>query len=230
MRLWLPNTVRDARDWPVEVTVPAQRCPKPKGVIVHRSKDLDVGSTTCRCRIPVTNPLRMLGDLAGILDVDELGQVVDEVVVARLLTMAGVRSVLSDASRRRTRGAAQLRTIVEEWRVADIRPDSVLELRFARLCKRANLPTPVFQYEVTLDGNTRRVDFAFPDLRLAIEVDGFGVRTNRHVFQEERRRQNDFALDGWTILRFTWHDITKDPDYVVRKIAETLTTLGYQAS
>jgi very-short-patch-repair endonuclease len=102
----------------------------------------------------------------------------------------------------------------------------MLEVRFARLCRRAGLPLPVFQYELRLNGAVRRVDFAFPDLQIAIEVDGFQVRTDRDVFQQERRRQNDFSMGGWTILRFTWHDITKDATYVVRQIQTALLLTG----
>lgn len=228
-RLWLPALVRDARDWPVEVTVPAHRRLEAKGVIVHRSQDLDQITTSHRSRIPVTDPLRMLGDLCSVAQADELARVVDGLVVSRLLSMAGVGAALTNAAERRVRGVGLLHSVVEQWPVGDTRPDSVLELKFARLCRVAGLPEPVFQHELTLGDQARRVDFAFPDLRVAIEVDGFEVRTDRRVFQDERRRQNDLALDGWIILRFTWHDIINDPDYVVSKIWETLAALGHQA-
>jgi very-short-patch-repair endonuclease len=222
LRLWLPNVVRDTTSWPVEVTVAAHQAPALQGVVVHRAKDLSAGSISRRGGVPLTNPLRMLADLAAVTEFDELARAVDECVVARLLTIEGVRAALASASKRRVRGVGLLRAVLDEWPVGDTRPDSVLELKFARMCRRAGLPEPAFQYELTVAGATRRVDFAFPELRLAIEVDGFAVRTNREVFQRERRRQNDFTAVGWTILRFTWHDITNEPDYVVRKIMDTL--------
>jgi len=33
-------------------------------------------------------------------------------------------------------------------------------------------------------------------------------------FRQERRGQNELVLAGWTILRFTWDDLTHRPDSV----------------
>lgn len=122
-------------------------------------------------------------------------------------------------------GAHRMREEIADWPVGDVRPDSVLEVAFARLCRQAALPAPLFQYELVVGGKVRRVDFAYPDLRLAIEVVGLGCRTDRDYFQDERSRHNDFVLDGWRILEFTWHDITRRPDHVIRVILSALADL-----
>ena len=55
----------------------------------------------------------------------------------------------------------------------------MLEAAFADLAAAYALPRPVYQYWVTTsNGEDRFIDFAYPDLMLAIEVDGF--ETPRH--------------------------------------------------
>jgi len=63
-----------------------------------------------------------------------------------------------------------------------------------------------------------RCDFALPDIRLAVEVDGRSAHSGRTAFERDRRRQNALVLAGWTVLRFTWHQITATPDDVLRTV------------
>jgi len=89
------------------------------------------------------------------------------------------------------------------------------------ILRDAGLPEPTRQYEVRNgDGVVARIDFAYPDRRLAIELDGFECHTNR--FQRDRSRQNGLVLRGWTVLRFTWADVVERPDYVVATLATAL--------
>jgi very-short-patch-repair endonuclease len=37
-------------------------------------------------------------------------------------------------------------------------------------------------------------------------------------FRRDRSRQNALVTAGWTILRFTWADLTERPGYVVSAI------------
>ena len=59
------------------------------------------------------------------------------------------------------------------------------------------------------------VDIAFPTERLAVEVDGWAWHHDRDRFERDRSRQNALVLAGWTVLRFTWADLTEDPTRVV---------------
>ncbi len=62
------------------------------------------------------------------------------------------------------------------------------------------------------------VDIAFPAQRVAIEVDGWAFHSDRSVFARDRRRQNAIALGGWQVLRFTWQDLTEQPQRVLAEI------------
>jgi hypothetical protein len=62
------------------------------------------------------------------------------------------------------------------------------------------------------------IDVAFVARRLAVEVDGWAWHSNVDRFTYDRRRQNALILAGWTVLRFTWHDLTSRPQTVIVQI------------
>jgi very-short-patch-repair endonuclease len=84
----------------------------------------------------------------------------------------------------------------------------VFEARMARLLAARGLPPAVPEYEVW-NGATfvARVDFAYPELLLAIEVDGFAAHSSVDAFRCDRARQNALVTAGWTVLRFTWTEV-----------------------
>ena len=67
-----------------------------------------------------------------------------------------------------------------------------------------------------------RVDFAYVDRRIAIEVDGFGVHGTAAALSSDLARQNALVLQGWTVLRFTWKQVVTQPDKVARTVLVTL--------
>lgn len=66
------------------------------------------------------------------------------------------------------------------------------------------------------------LDVAFVSARLAIEVDGWAFHSDVDRFQRDRHRQNALHALGWTVLRFTWADLTTRPSYVVATILAQL--------
>jgi hypothetical protein len=70
----------------------------------------------------------------------------------------------------------------------------------------AGLPEP--ETEVSFHRKRKwRFDLAYPDILLAIEVEGGTWSGGRHVrgkgYEEDARKYNEAALAGWTVLRFT---------------------------
>jgi very-short-patch-repair endonuclease len=120
------------------------------------------------------------------------------------------------------RGAGILRELLEHR--GDTRPtESPLETRLARLLRRARLPRPVAQYEVVRDGAfVARLDFAYPELRVGIEVDGYRYHSSRSAWQRDIERANALARLDWKLLRFTSDDLAGRTKQVVREIRTTL--------
>jgi very-short-patch-repair endonuclease len=222
-RIWDPDAPPvDPAGWPVEVTVPRPRSPRAKYVTVHRSSDLDLSSCPTRQKVPVTTPMRMLMDLGVVAPVDEVSAALEKLVLKGTVPLAAVRNELAARARSGRTGTGALRQVLAEWPDVDAQAGSPAELLFARLCRREGLPEPVYQYEVALGGRRRRIDFAYPDRRLAIEIDGHAVHAQRNVFQDDRHRQNDLIEAGWRVIRFTWHDVSERRDYVVATVRRML--------
>jgi very-short-patch-repair endonuclease len=55
-----------------------------------------------------------------------------------------------------------------------------------------------------------RIDLAYPDVKLAIELDGWEFHGGRTAFDADRARANDLVLAGWTVVRFTSRSADSD--------------------
>lgn len=123
-----------------------------------------------------------------------------------------------------------MRRVREERALGEAPSDSRLESRMAALLRRAGLPPAVFHYVVVTPAGLflAEVDFAYPELELAIEVDGFGVHGTPRAMAKDFVRQNGLVPYGWHVLRFTWRQVVQQSEMVARSIAEALT--GLQAA
>ena len=100
-----------------------------------------------------------------------------------------------------------------------------MEDRFLWICRRHRLPEPVRQHRI--DGHP--YDFAWPNERVVVETDGWQGHSGPHAFQADRTLTNALQIQGWTVLRFTWHDLTRRPRAVaatVRSALESCRILG----
>jgi hypothetical protein len=70
-----------------------------------------------------------------------------------------------------------------------------------------------------------KIDFAYPDVLLAIEVDGYDPHGTRKAFDTDRARQNRLVLLGWTMLRFTWPQVVREPAKVAAEVRAALGAL-----
>lgn len=70
------------------------------------------------------------------------------------------------------------------------------------------------------------IDVAFPAVRVAIEVDGWAWHMDAARAQADKRRQNALVMAGWTILRFTWHDLVLRPHVVIAAIRQAVLVAG----
>lgn len=90
-----------------------------------------------------------------------------------------------------------------------------------RLLRAHGISGWVPNLNVVVGGRRFKLDIAFAQQRLAIEIDGFDYH-RRDRFQQDRTRQNALINAGWTVLRFTWSDLTERQDYVIATILQLL--------
>ena len=60
------------------------------------------------------------------------------------------------------------------------------------------------------------MDFAWRDIRLALEFDGrtkyFDYEPTSEVLLQERRREKALMEEGWTFIRIEWKDLFDEAD------------------
>ncbi|SIO50699.1 hypothetical protein SAMN05444172_2597 [Burkholderia sp. GAS332] len=85
-------------------------------------------------------------------------------------------------------------------------PPSAIEETFALHVRAEKLPTPEREFAFA-DGRRWRFDFAWPDLRLAVECEGGIHSGGRHTrgagFEQDARKYLAAAIDGWQVVRVT---------------------------
>lgn len=67
-----------------------------------------------------------------------------------------------------------------------------------------------------------RIDFANPELKLAIELDGFTYHSTREQFGKDRERERYLIEKGWKVIRFHGDEIRNDVGKVVTEICRHL--------
>jgi very-short-patch-repair endonuclease len=180
-------------------------------VRVHRA-DLEEQDVRWRDGVRVTTVLRTVLDLCRSLPLAEAVAAVDSALRRRLLTVAQLRAALLALPAGRGRGL-----VARAIALVDPRSGSVLESLVRVLLHVHGVRAPRTQVVVRSRTGARigRVDFAWPDVRLVVEADGFAFHADRRGFRDDRRRGNAMVLAGWRVLRFTWEDVAQHPEHVV---------------
>lgn len=204
----------------VEISTTRAHSPELDGVhVVHRLEDLHERWVTAVDGIPCTTIARTLVDLGAVLPEREVARCLDRALGRTLVTVAAVERARSAVARRGRRGAGVIRRVLAPHLACEP-VAGVFEARMARLLAEHGLPAVVPEHEVWTDGGAfvARVDFAYPQLRLAIEVDGFAAHSGVDAFRRDRSRQNALVAAGWTVLRFTWTEVDGGAPHVASTI------------
>ena len=128
------------------------------------------------------------------------------------------------------RGAAAERAFCEpSWptTAGPVLTEEGVEERFYTLCRLAALPDPEANVWITLaEGGAYKADFLWREERLIVETDGRDAHTTRAAFERDRLRDQRLTLAGFTMVRFTWRQVTREPDRVLRTTQDLLARLA----
>lgn len=195
-------------------------------VIVHRIRDLHPRLAVEREGMQITDPVRTVIDLGLVLPKLSVRDALSRGLTTKLFEIGEVEQLREALGRPGRTGTGIMEQVIAERLLTADSEESLLEMRFVDLTRRHDLPLPSFQQEIWHDGRfVARVDAAYPELQLAIEVDGFAHHSSPDAFQRDRTRQNYLVTIGWTVLRFTWHDVVHDPRSVARTLRDTINRL-----
>ena len=97
---------------------------------------------------------------------------------------------------------------------------SASELRVLKVLTDAQLPAPIQQHAVDVDGRRFVLDFAWPERRLFAEYYGLAVHSGASAVASDNARLTALVADGWRPLVFT--DATPDHE-IIQSVKSLLT-------
>ena len=155
-----------------ELSVPRGVRLRRDGVIVHESTDLALAAPCTIDDIPVTGRSRLAMNLGSVISRKRYNQTIRELRHGRGVTKEQLLHTYLRHKRMGRNGGAALRDWLDRYYQVSGVPESGLELVVLDAILDAGLPRPCLQYWTTTSSGRFRIDLAYPDLLLAIEVDG----------------------------------------------------------
>jgi hypothetical protein len=213
-----------------EITVDASAQRPFAGAVVHGSTQMDLFRPDCIAGIPVTPVARSLLDVAAVAP-ERLTQLVDDAIRKRAVTLPGLWDVLIRHAARGRNGTAEFRVELERRRAGDAVPLSMWSRWVADLIADQGLPKPIFEHPVHRSGSfVAQVDLAFPEWRVAIELDSISFHTRFNRFQLDPVRRNAIRNAGWHLVEVTWDLYAKHPLDLLATVRAALQVNGWPSS
>lgn len=202
----------------IEVSSVLTRLVRLDGVTGHRSCLLFDDDVRTHRRIPVTSQARTVVDLSARFDAARLGKIVDD-ALRHGMRLRDLRRCIGRLAPAPGRRPSVVHKVLAK-RLEGYDPgDSDLETKVLRWLIEAGFPPPRQQLRIRINGRTFKIDLAYPELRIAIELDswewhGMGLRT---PFDHDRTKITQLTIAGWRPIVFT---SSSSRDYVIESVRE----------
>jgi very-short-patch-repair endonuclease len=199
---------------PVHVSVPERRAVAHEhGLRAHRNA-VETAPTEYGGLPSVCIEAALIGAFGCLSDLRERRAFVIDSVRDRLVSVDRVAAALSPRMRRRGE-LFELLAICNG-------SESEAEIAMLLLLRSRRVPEPARQDRVATRSRRYRLDLAYPDALLAIEVDGKAWHFNAERRTADITRDADLAASGWLTLRFTYEQISNEPTWVAGCVAAAL--------
>jgi very-short-patch-repair endonuclease len=206
----------------IEISVAVGRRVERPGVVMHECTDLHLFDPQVVRGIPTTPIDRLVVDLGSVVRFERYDLAVDDMIRRKVLTWDRALDQLIRHARRGRNGVGALRALLDERYQAGV-GDTVLEGAFIRELHRRALLEPVPQLKI-YDSAGRfiaRVDYAYPDLKIAIELDSLKYHGDP-IFESDRDKRLRLTVAGWIVIEVTWKMLVGNPDEVFRRLISVM--------
>lgn len=199
-------------------TVHSNRIRVPSGIEVWRCRDLRQEDMSYRGLFRVTRVGRTILDLVSLLSDEWLRATIDSALRLRHSNLKWIQHALATHGKGRD-GTVRLREALTRYGPATKIPESVLESFGAGLLE-ATGHLPQRQWNMFGDGGVflGRADFAWPEVRLGLELDSWQFHGTPSAFENDRARDVALAEAGWQVLRFTWKRVMSFQPKVITQV------------
>jgi very-short-patch-repair endonuclease len=210
---WLWDLLR-YRPERIQVIAPtARRARRDFGVHFGVVDAVDIASVES---IPLTSIARTQLDLAAIWASVSVERTLERAEELRRFDLVALEGVLGRYPHHP--GAGALRRALAIYRPEPAFTRSGVEKRFLELVRRARLPPPAMNYVVA----GMELDAYWEDERFVVELDVYETHGTRAAFERDRIRQDDLLALGIEMIRVTGPRLRREPDEVMRRLAEHL--------
>ena len=224
-QLW---TIRRMLDPAIHVLVPHGVSPAMPGVIVHRCRRIDPIDIVQRSDgIRLTSPPRTIFDSADMLGLADTASVIEQVLNEKIITFGTITDTVHRLYHPNRPGSKTMLAVIgarPAWRAA---LQSDLEVRVLEEISRQGLPVPVTQFAIRPPGYDHdiAIDFAWPSIKLAIEVDHPAWHAGAIDSHLDKGRDRKLTTIGWTSSRITDIDVHSGLREAVSDVGQILARL-----
>jgi len=209
-----------------EITVTSCHLPPRAGIIVHVTDRLPPPQRCHSGGFPITSIERTLLDLGAVSPERKVAIALDDALLREMTSVQLIDECLRLTARRGRRGCGVLRRLLKRRVGLRVPPNSPAETILFDLLCQSSLPRPELQYPIEFpDGSQAFPDFAWPDRRFAVEMDGYEHHWGREAFERDRARLNKLTFLDWKVMFATWREATENPAGLVLRIEQ-----GYEAA
>ncbi len=200
------------------LSVPRGRRPRNIGVTVHESSDLHLAIPGVRRGLPVTDVGRTILDCAADTTIDL------ELLVDAARRLHGISRTLLPATvvahaRSGRPGIQRLSGLV----ALDEMPHSDFERLVCRWLSDLAIPGWRLHHRIVVPGRGPiEIDIAWPDRRVAFELEGADHRDRSTVHDDDTERQNWLQMAGWLVVRTTYKRWVRCTSAVLAELEGTL--------
>lgn len=217
----------------VHVLVPHGRSPEMQGVVVHRCRRIDpVDIVELPNGIRLTSPPRTIFDCADMIGPEATTSAIEQLLNEQRITFGTISDTVHRLYHPHRPGSNTMLAVIRSrpsWRAA---LQSDLEVKVLQEISRQGLPMPSTQFIVRLPGRDRpiAIDFAWPGLKFAVEVDHPAWHDGAMDSHADKGRDRKLATIGWTSARITAMDVNGGLREAVADVGAILTRLSAAAA
>ena len=194
------------------------------GIRLHQTRWLPGHHLTRIGPIPVTTRSRTICDLASTWSDEAIGDIVDRQIQLAVLRLSQLATTHAELTRPGRPGVRRMARVLDER--AGLTDCSALHRRFCSLAEANGVPPGRSEarapWLAEVDRCVERVDVAFDEQQVLVELDGRSFHARLADFDNDRRRDHLAILAGWTPLRFTWLQVTQEPEHVLTVLRHAL--------
>lgn len=185
------------------------------GLVVHRRKGAPLTVVAGR---PATTPAWTAVEVARGLSRPRALATLDAALRSGMCSHGDLKRAIELQGGRR--GIVTARELLA---LASPLAESPMESEARLVMVDGGLPQPTLQYEIVdLYGWTWRLDFAWPQCRVAAEYDGVDWHSGPAAFRRDRRRVAALQDLNWLVIPMVFEDVRRRPRELVARIARRL--------